>query len=79
MQNHTKKYNGWENYDTWNVALWINNSEALHFRAQQADNYAEFAGKLFALGIEQTPDGVPWVNFTLDILALNELIEEIKK
>jgi TPP-dependent trihydroxycyclohexane-1,2-dione (THcHDO) dehydratase len=23
----TKKYNGWSNYETWNVALWMDNGE----------------------------------------------------
>jgi hypothetical protein len=25
-----KKYNGWTNYATWNVALWIDNEEGTH-------------------------------------------------
>lgn len=27
MSTETKTYNGWTNYETWNVALWIDNEE----------------------------------------------------
>ena len=30
------EYNGWENYETWNVALWINNEEGLYELARVA-------------------------------------------
>jgi len=28
-----QKYNGWKNYETWNVALWLQNDETLYREA----------------------------------------------
>lgn len=30
MTEDTMSYNGWTNWETWNVALWINNEEPLY-------------------------------------------------
>lgn len=27
MKNENKTYNGWTNYETWNVSLWLNNDQ----------------------------------------------------
>ena len=29
--NKNEKYLGWDNYETWNVMLWLNNTEVLYF------------------------------------------------
>jgi hypothetical protein len=36
-----KRYNGWTNYETWNVALWLNNEEGSyrHWTAEAQDCY----------------------------------------
>ena len=33
MKGNKKGYNGWKNYNQWNVVLWINNDESLYFFA----------------------------------------------
>jgi hypothetical protein len=35
-------YNGWENYETWNVALWINNHQSLYNTLHEAGDYEVF-------------------------------------
>jgi hypothetical protein len=30
-----KKYNGWNNYETWNVALWIDNDYGMYTQRQE--------------------------------------------
>lgn len=32
--NENKGYNGWNNYETWNVALWIDNEESTYREAR---------------------------------------------
>lgn len=70
------KYNGHKNWNHWNVALWINNDEALyrnavfyrdHFRVFRVAHGmgAELAARAFLQhmqdqGITQTPDGAPY-------------------
>lgn len=36
----TETYNGWANYETWNVALWIQNDEFLYNTAKACVEYA---------------------------------------
>ena len=69
-------YNGWANYETWNVALWINNDEGLYDLALKYRNYAEFAEDIHQLGLTKTPDGVAYRDSGLDIEELDELLVE---
>ena len=70
-------YNGWTNYETWNVALWIQNEYGFYSIALQCDDYSEFVDSLCG-GCIQTPDGVKWNDSKLDINELNEVIKDLK-
>lgn len=56
-------YNGWPNYETWNVALWFDNDEAL-YRIRRTVHTAQ--------GIEEMaratfPNGTPDMNGAEDL------------
>lgn len=70
-------YNGWKNYETWNVALWIQNDEGLYQIARGCETYAQFAEMLGLTEYDGTPDGVRWSDSALDIEALDEMIGEL--
>lgn len=69
-------YNGWKNYETWNVALWIGNDESLYSMAKQRINYTDFRDVV--MGFESaTPDKVRYDDDRLDIEALDGMIREL--
>ena len=61
------KFNGYKNWNHWNVSLWINNDEGLYCEALRlCHNYnrAEAAKKMLSelneMGIYKTDDGAPF-------------------
>ena len=70
-----KTFNGWTNYETWNVALWISNHSDLNDIAKGSKNYREFVRNF---GFEsETGDEVSFTDDNLNIKELDELIAEI--
>ena len=79
--------NGWSNYETWNVALWIGNTERLYKDATKFAQTSLHYGSMYKRFIEQcelkgllwgkTGDGVSWTDENLDIAELDEYIKEL--
>lgn len=78
------KYNGWSNRETWNVALWINNTESLYDIARTAKSYTDFVriipdrySTLHEL-YKGTPDGTAWNSKALNRRELSAMIREFR-
>ena len=75
--------NGWKNYETWNVALWTGNDEAIYDTARHCRDYEHFANLAMGEGCRpgrfgtRTPDGVAWNDSGLDTEALDDMIEDL--
>ena len=70
-------FNGWTNYETWNVALYIQNEFYLYQLAQGCGTYQDFVNLMTESEQFITPDGVSWTHPTLDTDELDEMIAEL--
>jgi hypothetical protein len=75
-------YNGYRNWETWNVALWIGNDEGLYRAAVDSARrtagdgaYRAFVERAGLAGTA-TPDGAAYEGPTLDLDAIDEVISE---
>lgn len=70
-----KTYNGWTNYATWNVALWIQNDQFFSDLRDDVENFGQFIYALkYAGDASKTPDGVEWEDADVNVIEIdNEL------
>jgi len=62
-------YNGWTNYETWNVALWINNCEGYYNLARQCGDYQTFCDCMGSDAV--TGDGVSYTDPKVNVVEIN--------
>ena len=72
----SKSYNGWKNYVTWNVALWIRNDAGFYHLALESETYGDFVTVMRELGSTETPYEVAWNDSGIDTESLYEHFEE---
>lgn len=75
-------YQGWKNYQTWNVALWINNDEGYYRLAVDYVGKSKrptYMGFIRWSGLEGqlTPDRIKFDGTRLDYKALNRMITDL--
>ena len=73
----TNGFNGWANWETWNVALWIHNDESLYHAARQVGNYQELVEALWECGSKETPDGCRWDDPAVDGLEICDMMADL--
>jgi cupin superfamily acireductone dioxygenase involved in methionine salvage len=67
--------NGWSNYETWNVALWITNDHRTYKSAVACKSYDEFVKRCHKRNVYQTPDGVSLVDAKINKAELIDIWE----
>jgi hypothetical protein len=74
-------YEGWKNYNTWNIALWIQNDRTLYLSAclfikayNGAKPYRDWI-KIAGLEDKETQDGCKWNSDDLAYGQLNEMMK----
>ena len=73
-----EKYNGWHDWTTWNVALWIRNEATIYNIAKDCNDYIDFLFEMQAMcGFYSTPDGADYGEANLE--EMNELVKSITK
>ena len=72
--------NGFANYETWNVALWIGNDEGLYYEAKRLAKfgrmYQDLVELLYQCGSKETPD-VKWNDPAVDAGEITELMDDL--
>jgi hypothetical protein len=73
-----KGYNGWANYETWNIALWIQNDVELYNLALTLSDYQELVDVLYQeYGVTETKDGVKFNSPKINHIELDDMMSDL--
>ena len=79
----TPAYNGWKNYQTWNVALYLQNTEWIYRLAKQFmrdyTGRAPYADFIYSSSLwnGKTDDGIKWNGSKISYREMNELMKDL--
>ncbi len=79
-----KKFNGWKNVETWEVALHLNNEGLVDYFNQESDCFKtirSYRAFIKSIGLENkaTSDGVKYLNNSLDYRALTDMLLAVRR
>ncbi|MFM6944938.1 MAG: hypothetical protein ACKOXV_06590 [Bacteroidota bacterium] len=74
---NTETYNGYANYATWNVSMYITNDEGLYNLVKRYDTWDKCKEALIYFGITQTCDDISFNDPDLDTNELDEMLAEL--
>ena len=77
MNDNDSGYQGWKNYQTWNVALYIQNTERLYFLAKGCKSYTHFLARAGIVKGQMTADRVSWYDSRISKKEVSEMIREL--
>lgn len=79
MKNTT--YNGYKNYETWNIALWIQNDEGLYniIRAFKIKSFKKLLMSLEIIGINKTPDNISFSDKKISHREIAEILKDLQE
>jgi len=80
VTNHSSDgtFNGWANWETWNVALWIQNDPSICNAAKyDVTSYQQLVKLLWECGSTETRDGCRWDDPKIDGLAINAMMSDL--
>ena len=70
-------YNGWTNYETWNVALWLQNDERMYNLVKGNSSYDFCIPALEIVFGQMTPDGVRWMDGLINTDEIDEMLKDL--
>jgi|694.fasta_scaffold46197_2 hypothetical protein len=81
MKGTIMSYNGYSNYQTWNVCLWIANDEGLNDFAASCKDYDAFKSGLREIDENssfayETQDGVAWSDSAINLEEMHDFWAE---